>query len=74
MAGWGWAGSVREFFETPYERWTNSLVAHQRNLLSRPPSSTQLAAWRDEHRVMTATFKACLTAEPAAADWGVAFE
>ncbi len=71
---WGWAGTVEQFLETPFEQWIESLRQHAHALLGAPPSGQQVGAWQDEHRVMTASLRDLCVAEPTATGWGVVFE
>jgi len=74
METWGWAGSVRDFLAAPRERLLESLTNHLIRLLDKRPSSTQLAAWADEHSILVDTLQACVTIDADAPDWSVIFE
>ncbi len=71
---WGWAGTVHEFLQTPDTTFLAALSNHHRRLLRAPPASTQTDAWREEHRVLTATLRLVFTAKQEALGWGIAFE
>lgn len=71
---WGWAGSASNLLSTPHEEWIAQLTAHHAGLLGASPSASQVAAWRDEHRVMARSLAACVAAKQTASDWAVIFE
>src|SRR3954470_32047 len=49
---WGWAGSVPDFVNAPYDHWAASLEAHHLALNGEAPSTSQRDAWRDEWDVL----------------------
>jgi hypothetical protein len=71
---WGWAGSAREFLDTPPERVFTSLDAHLQRLLHCSASQDQRQAWIDEHRAITDALAACAQSDTSALDWSVVFE
>ncbi|MCC6898011.1 MAG: DUF2075 domain-containing protein [Polyangiaceae bacterium] len=71
---WGWAGTVEDFLATPAEVWIDSLGRHLFGLMQMNASASQVTAWKEEGAVMRATLRDVCVAEPAARQWGVAFE
>lgn len=71
---WGWAGSAAEFLQTPKQTWARALVEHCEALTADRPSSSQRLVWSTEHHAMAAALRTCVTADPAAQNWGVVFE
>lgn len=71
---WGWAGSVREFLTTPREVWIAALDAHLQRLLHKRAASTQVAAWAEEHLILTEALQLCVTVEADAVDWSIVCE
>ncbi len=71
---WGWAGSVEQFLEASDVAWIEALAEHHLALMMQPPSGSQLAAWRDELRVMRASLRDVCIAAPYATEWSIVFE
>jgi len=71
---WGWAGTVKDFLSESSENWLESLTRHHVLLFNQPPSGSQFDAWKDEHKVLTQSFRDLAIAEPNATKWGIAFE
>ena len=51
-----------------------SLEEHHLALMGTAPSGFQLAAWREEHTVVSSALAECVAAHNDATDWGVTFE
>lgn len=73
-SGWGWAGTAREFLESPFEAWAAALTEHYQRVMRLHPAETQLFAWRESHAVVTTALQNCRLAREEALDWGVVFE
>lgn len=71
---WGWAGSVREFLTTPREVWIAALDAHLQRLLHKRAATTQIAAWAEEHLILTEALQLCVTVEADAVNWSIICE
>lgn len=72
--GYGWAGSVRQFLETPQTVWLSALGAHHNGLFAQAPSNSQVEAWKDEHNVASLALRSVCVAQSEAVNWSVAFE
>jgi hypothetical protein len=71
---WGWAGTVKEFLDSPIEPWRSALAEHHRGLIGGMPSDSQRAAWDDEWAVLRSTMRDVCVARPDATSWGLTFE
>jgi DUF2075 family protein len=71
---WGWAGTVEQYLESAPSAWIDALTRHLVGLMGVNPSASQVAAWRDEDRIMRASLRDVCIAEPGAIRWGVVFE
>ena len=70
----GWAGSVQDFLSTSLEVWLRSLDSHFRGLNTEAPSTSQVEAWKDEHKVVSDSLRKACRARKDAKAWSLAFE
>jgi len=54
---YGWAGSVAEYLKTSENNFIESLSIHQNVSLNENPSSSQLSAWINCHRILSKLFR-----------------
>ena len=71
---WGWAGTVRQFLDTPGEQVLSSLSDHHLDLMRASPSASQVGAWRDEVRILRSNLRDVTVAAPHATEWRIIFE
>ena len=74
MSGYGWAGTAAGFLATDATDIKRSLEAHHYGTMNENASGSQVAAWRDEIRILTDGLRSCVRQDEAAVDWSIVLE
>lgn len=71
---YGWAGSFKEFLNTPNEVIKSSLEDHLLGLLGMGTSGLQISAWDEELNLVQISFRELSIARQDILDWSLVFE
>jgi hypothetical protein len=70
----GWHGTVAEFLELDQAAFLASLSARHERVMGMRPDGLQIAAWRGEYEILSATLRDLVASAPRAREWAVIFE
>ncbi len=71
---YGWAGTIRDFLDSPPESIVSPLEQHLHSLLGLGPSSSQRQAWNDELATLRRAFRDAAIARADLLEWGLVLE
>src|SRR5688500_4856301 len=71
---WGWAGLAGVLIDANEDDVVAELEAHYASLLLMPPSLEQQRVWGESANILRTALRRCVSADPAASQWGIAFE
>ncbi len=71
---YAWAGTSRQFLETPKSLIESALQDHLRQLMNLNPAGSQIDAWSEEIGVLQEGFRDLAIARPDCLEWGLVLE
>jgi hypothetical protein len=74
VGGYGWSGSAERFVDSNQADVLAALEEHHDTLIGGGGSGSQVAAWRDEIRIMQRALTDCIAENSVAANWSVILE
>ncbi len=71
---YAWAGTSRQFLETPKSLIESSLEEHLQKLMNLNPAGSQIDAWSEEITILQQGFRDLAIARPDCLEWGLVLE